>query len=265
MLTLLCIGDIVGKGGRRAVTQILPKLKEKYPIDGVIANVENIAHGKGVTKSTLQEMLDVGVDVATSGNHIWSKPEAFTLLPDASVPLLRPANFPAGTVGTGARTFTIATKPVLVINLMGRVFMKDDIECPFRTLDTLLETQPLEKFGAIIVDFHAETTSEKNAFAQYADGRVSAVVGTHTHIPTADNRVLPKGTAFTTDIGMVGVRDSILGVEKEGIIERFLTQMPTKHEIAETGIVVFNAVLLKIGDDGRATEITRIQEEIEIL
>lgn len=265
MLTVLVIGDVVGKAGRAACTEIVPQLKAEFAPDLIIANAENVAHGKGITRATLKDLRDSGVDFFTSGNHVWSKPEVFDILAEQPTTLLRPANFPVGSPGQGHTILSIAGKSILVINLMGRVFMREHLDCPFRALDAILEQYAELPLSAIIVDFHAETTSEKNAFGLYADSRVSAVLGTHTHIPTADHRVLPGGTAFTTDIGMVGVRDSVIGVERECIIANFVTQLPTKHQVAEHGIVTFNAVLLRIDETtGRTTEITRIMREIAI-
>jgi metallophosphoesterase (TIGR00282 family) len=265
MLSVLVIGDVVGRAGREACTQIIPQLKAEFTPDLVIANAENVAHGKGITRATLKDLRDAGVDFFTSGNHVWSKPEVFEILAEEPTILLRPANFPVESPGQGRKLLSIAGKSILVINLMGRVFMREHLDCPFRALDAILEQYTGEQLSAIIVDFHAETTSEKNAFGLYADSRVSAVLGTHTHIPTADHRVLPGGTAFTTDIGMVGVRDSVIGVERESIITNFLTQRPAKHQVAEHGIVVFNAVLLRIDETThRATDITRIMREVVI-
>jgi len=265
MLTILVIGDVVGRAGRGAVAQIIPQLQAEFAPDLIIANAENVAHGKGITRDTLKDLRDAGVGFFTSGNHVWSKPEAITLLTEEPTILLRPANFPDGAPGVGAKLLSIAEKSILVINLMGRVFMKEHLDCPFRTFDAILAQYQDNRPDAIIVDFHAETTSEKNAFGLYADGKVSAVLGTHTHIPTADDRVLPGGTAYITDIGMVGVRDSVIGVERESIITNLMTQLPAKHQVAEHGLTVFNAVLLRIDEaTGHAVEITRIQREVMV-
>jgi metallophosphoesterase (TIGR00282 family) len=264
-MNILFIGDVMGKPGRRAVAALLPDIKKKYAPDFVIANAENLAHGKGITRQTLDELLGAGVDFCTSGNHIWAKPEGHDILASRESPCIRPANFPQGVPGSGAKLIEVGARNILIINLMGRVFMKEHLDCPFRTLDSILEHYQKEKPAAIIVDFHAEATSEKNTFGLYADGRVSAVVGTHTHIPTADERVLPNGTAYITDIGMVGLKNSSIGVEYEGILQTFLTQMPGKFEIPDHGLVVFNAVLIDIdATDGHARSITRIQRDIEI-
>ncbi|MDO8571513.1 MAG: TIGR00282 family metallophosphoesterase [bacterium] len=264
-LKILFIGDIMGKPGRKAVKALLPNLKETLGIDAVIANAENLAHGKGVSQVTLDEILSAGVDFCTSGNHIWSKNEAIGILEQKDSILIRPANYPSSNPGKGAKILSIGTKSILVVNLMGRVFMKENLDCPFKKLDDILIQYSNEPLAGIIVDFHAEVTSEKNAFGLYANGRVSAVLGTHTHIPTADERVLPKGTAYITDVGMVGIRDSMIGLDYEAGIGGYLTQMPIKHEIPDGGIVIFNSVLIEIDTGtGKATRIERIQRTVEV-
>ncbi len=264
-LNILFIGDIMGKPGRKAVKALLPGLRESLGLDAVIANAENLAHGKGVSQITLDEILAAGVDFCTSGNHIWSKSEAIGIMEQKNSILIRPANYPSSNPGEGAKILSIGTKSILVINLMGRVFMRDNLDCPFRTLDAILAQYAQEPLSGIIVDLHAEVTSEKNAFGLYANGRVSAVLGTHTHIPTADERVLPKGTAYITDVGMVGIRDSMIGLDYEAGIGGYLTQMPIKHEIPDSGTVVFNSVLIKIDTATKhATHIERIQRIIEV-
>ena len=264
-LKILVIGDIMGKAGRKAVAAFLPSLREEYEIDYCIANAENLAHGKGITRTTLKEMRDAGVDLFTSGNHVWAKPEGVVILQEPDSPLIRPANYPAGTPGLGAKVITIATKSILVVNLMGRDFMPTTVDCPFRALDAILEKYKDTPLAGIIVDVHAEATSEKHAIALYGDGRVSAVVGTHTHVPTADERILPDGTGFQSDIGMVGVRDTLIGITYESGIKRFLTRMPSHFEIAESGLTVFNSILLEIDPATRKTvRIERIQKTIII-
>lgn len=264
-MKILFIGDVMGRPGRKAVAALLPEIKKEYEPDFVIANAENLAHGKGITRQTLDELLSTGVDFCTSGNHIWAKPEGHEILAHTNSPVIRPANFPQNVPGVGTKLIQVGARNILVINLMGRVFMKEHLDCPFRKLDAILEQYKKEKPAAIIVDFHAEVTSEKNTFGLYADGRVSAVLGTHTHIPTADERVLPKGTAYITDVGMVGLKNSSIGIEYEGILKTFLDQMPGKFEIPDHGLIVFNAVLLNIDTkDGNALSITRIQRDIEI-
>jgi len=265
ILKVLCIGDIMGKAGRKAVSAFLPLLKKEHSIDCVIANAENLAHGKGVTRATLKEMVDAGVDVFTSGNHIWAKPEGEQILSEKNSILLRPANYPAKNAGVGAKIVAIATKSILVVNLMGRDFMPIVVDSPFHALDSILDHYKKEKLAGIIVDFHAEVTSEKHALGMYADGRVSAVLGTHTHVPTADERIFKGGTGYLTDIGMSGVRDSLIGVRYESGISRFLDYKPTHLQIAEEGLTVFNSVLLQIDSETMKTvKITRIQKEIEI-
>lgn len=263
-LKILFFGDVVGKIGRRAVVKILPKLKKKYDPDLVLANAENLAHGLGVTKKTLNEMIEAGIDFFTSGDHIFDKKEAIEILEKKDL-LIRPANYPPNVPGTGAKLLEVGTRHVLVINLIGRVFFKNQYDCPFRKADEILEEYKNIDLSSVIVDFHAEATSEKNALAMYLDGRVSAVLGTHTHIGTDDFQILPNGTAFVTDIGMVGAKNSIIGVDKKGIIKTFLTQIPELHEIPEEGACVANAVYLEINPKTKkAVKIKKIKEEIEI-
>lgn len=264
-MNILFIGDIVGKPGRTAVKRLLPDLRAELHPDIVIANVENIAHGSGVTKSTLEEVRSAGVDAFTSGNHIWSKPEVLEIMADSSIPLIRPANFPGDAPGTGTRMLQVGTRSLLLVNLMGRVFLKEHLDDPFRALDRILTDSIAQKPDLILVDFHAEVTSEKAAFGFYADGRVCAVVGTHTHIGTADTRILPQGTAYVTDIGMTGPRESVLGVDKDVIIKNFLSQRPVRHEIPDTGTQILNAVLIEADPTTHhATKIQRIDRTVDI-
>ena len=215
----LVIGDIVGKPGRHAIHEFVRDLRKRYSIDLVIANGENAAGGFGLTVATARELLGDGIDVLTSGNHIWAQKEIIPHL-DADMPILRPLNYPTGVPGRG---YLLAGK-TLVVNLMGRTFMQS-YDCPFRAMDALLEeVNPKPK--VIIVDFHAEATSEKVAMGRYLDGRVSAVLGTHTHVGTIDTKILPGGTAYVTDIGMTGPENSVIGDNAEAVIQRFLTQMP---------------------------------------
>jgi metallophosphoesterase (TIGR00282 family) len=254
-VNILVIGDVVGKVGRRAVTCLLPEIRRTHDIDLVIANGENAAGGKGLTKDTAEELFDAGVQVLTSGNHIWQHREVYAYL-DSDVPVLRPLNYPAGAPGRGA----LLHHGVGIINLMGRTFMPGQLDCPFRAADAALESLSCR---VSIIDMHAEATSEKAALAWYLDGRVSAVVGSHTHIPTADTRILPKGTAFVTDIGMVGPRDSILGMELRPVIEGFLTQLPVRFNADENSPVVFNSTLISVDEaSGRATAIKRVDMEL---
>lgn len=260
-MKIIFLGDIVGQPGREAIKQILPKWKKKYQPDLIIANGENIAHGTGITKKTLDQILKAGVDLVTSGDHTWKQKEISALLEDKTIPLIRPANFPPNLPGQGYRLIELRTKKILVINLIGRVFMQQQYDDPFRKADQILE-QNEEKADIIIVDWHAEATAEKVCLGWYLDGRVSAVLGTHTHIPTADERILPKGTAYISDIGMVGVMDSSLGRNKESSIKRFLTQTNIHLEVAE-GPVEVNAVLLEISNKAKVKKIKRIREIVQ--
>ncbi len=244
-LKILFIGDIVGRPGRHAAAKFIAKQKTLLKPDLIIANAENLAHGKGVTASSLQEMRDAGVDYFTSGNHIWKKTDVFDLIDNPDSHLIRPANYPIDTPGRGHTIITTKDKKILIINLLGRAFIREDSDCPFKTADKILAQFKHEKLDAIIVDFHAEATSEKKALGFYLDGRVSAVLGTHTHIPTCDHQVLPQGTAYITDIGMVGLQDSVLGIDKENVIKTFLTQIMYPHQLSEHGICVINSVLLE--------------------
>jgi len=265
MLKILFFGDVVGKIGRRAIAKILPQLKKEFKPDLILANAENLAHGIGVTEKTIRELKEAGVDLFTSGDHIFDKKEAMAILEEKEPILLRPANFPPDVPGKGARLLEIGTRKILVINLIGRVFFKSQYDCPFRKADEILEEFKNENLSAIIIDFHAEATSEKNGLARYLDGKVSAVLGTHTHVGTDDFQIFPSGTAFVTDIGMVGAKDSIIGVNKKGILKTFLTQISEVHEIPEEGICAVNAVYLEINPKNRkAVKIKKIKEEVEI-
>jgi len=251
---ILAIGDIVGRPGRQAVSQLLLGLRQQYETDLVIANGENAAGGLGLTLATAKELFDAGVDVLTSGNHIWVHKEIIPYL-DSEMPILRPLNYPPGVPGKGH----IAIGRIAVVNLIGRTFM-GDFDCPFRAMDKLLTEleQPI-----IIVDFHAEATSEKVAIGRYLDGRVSAVLGTHTHVGTIDAQLLPHGTAYVTDIGMTGPIDSVIGDDAEAVIQHFLTRMP-HHLSVGKGKTALNAVVIEVADDtGRALSINRIYREVE--
>jgi hypothetical protein len=234
---------------------LLPTLRDELALDIVVANGENVAGGRGLTNRTAKELFECGVDIISSGNHIWDQKEVLELL-DSEEPITRPANYPPGSPGRG----WVTHKGLTVLNLQGRTFMQA-IDCPFRGADAALA-----KAGhatPILVDFHAEATSEKVAMGWYLDGRVSAVVGTHTHVPTADQRLLPGGTAFVCDVGMVGPRDSVIGVETEAVLRRFLTGMPARLPVAEkTPAVQFNSVLVEVDDaSGKAIAIERVDRE----
>ena len=256
-MLVLAIGDIIGRPGRQAVQKLLPGLREQYKVDLVIANAENVAGGLGVTPPTANELLEAGVDVMTSGNHVWAQKEILPYLDDEKMPILRPLNYPPGVAGRG---YLVSNK-ALVVNLIGRTFMSD-YDCPFRAMDSLLN-EIGRKPPIIIVDFHAEATSEKMAMGRYLDGRVSAVLGTHTHVGTIDAQLLPQGTAYVTDIGMTGPMESIIGDDINAVIQRFLTMIHNRLPVGQ-GKVMFNAVLVEIENkSGRATSIERIYKEVE--
>ena len=262
-MRLLFIGDIVGRPGRDLVRQGLAGLVEYHSIDFVIANAENAAAGAGITREIGDELLEVGVDVMTSGNHIWDKKEAFSYI-GAEPRLLRPANYPTGAAGNGS--YLARTRDgisVGVVNVMGRVFMPP-LDDPFAVV--LREIEALRQRTRIVfVDFHAEATSEKIAMGWHLDGKVTAVVGTHTHVQTADDRILPKGTAYLTDVGMTGPHDSIIGVEVEPSLSRFVTGLPSRFDVA-TGNPRLNAVLVDADErTGRATDIERLSYSLDEL
>ena len=255
-MRVLMIGDVVGRPGRSAVNKLLPELRRELDVGLVVANGENTAGGFGLTKGTAEELLSSGVDVITSGNHIWDQKEIVPHL-DGPLPILRPSNYPPDTPGRGH----VQVKGALVVNLIGRVFV-GDYDCPFRAVDRLLDDLT-DRPRIILVDLHAEATSEKVAMGWYLDGRVSAVVGTHTHVPTADARVLPNGTAYLTDLGMVGPANSVIGARTEDVMHRFLTQTPRRLQVATEGPLRFNSALIDIDDNtGRATSIVRVDREL---
>ncbi len=255
-MLILAIGDIIGKPGRQAVSKLLPSLRQQYGLDLVIANAENAAGGLGLTLTTARELLDAGADVLTSGNHIWAQKEIIPYL-DGEMPILRPLNYPPGVPGRGY----IAKGQALVVNLIGRTFMSN-FDCPFRAMDQLLD-ELRHKPSVIIVDFHAEATSEKMAMGRYLDGRVSAVLGTHTHVGTIDAQLLPSGTAYVTDIGMTGPIDSVIGDDTEKVLQRFLTIIPHRLSVGQ-GKTMFNAILVRVDDEsGKATSISRIYHEVD--
>lgn len=228
-LCLLFLGDIVGRAGRQAVQQCLPVLREHFAPDMVIANGENAAGGIGITPDIAAQLLAEGIDVLTTGNHAWKEKAVYAYL-DAEPRVLRPANYPPGAPGRGWGRYAVRGQEVVVVNLCGRVFM-DMVDCPFRTIDAILEEVATQN-ATVLIDFHAEATSEAQAFGWYVDGRCSAVVGTHTHVQTADARILPRGTAYITDAGMCGALDSVIGMEVEQVVQRFRTQLPVKFEAA---------------------------------
>jgi metallophosphoesterase (TIGR00282 family) len=239
------------------VARHLASLVDRHLLDLVIANAENAAAGFGVTPDVVAELFDMGIDVLTTGNHIWDKRESLPIL-EQEPRILRPGNYPPGLPGKGWGIFrTSADVAVAVVNLEGRVFM-NNLDCPFRAADAILD-ELRARTPIVLVDFHAETTSEKGAMGAYLDGRVSAVLGTHTHVQTADERLLPGGTAFISDVGMTGSRDSVIGIRKELSVERFLTQVPVRFEVAKKEPMLCGAIVTVDEQTGRAQAIERVQ------
>jgi 2',3'-cyclic-nucleotide 2'-phosphodiesterase len=259
-VNILFIGDIVGKPGRKAVRELLPSLTDRFQVDLVVANGENASGGIGISIKGADELLTGGIHVLTSGNHIWKKKEIQTYI-QQNPDLIRPANYPIETPGNGwVIKETKSGHRIGILNLLGRTFM-EAVDCPFRKgLEE--RSRMIKETSIILVDFHAEATSEKVALGWFLDGKVSAVLGTHTHVQTSDEKVLPQGTAYMTDVGMTGPTDSVIGVKKELAIDRFLTQMPHKFEVAKKELVLEGAVLSIDPETGRAKAITRIREKL---
>ena len=257
-MNLLFIGDVVGSPGRDMIKEYVPKLKEKYRPQITIINGENSASGRGITEKIYRQFLEVGAQAVTLGNHAWDNREIFDFINDAKY-LVRPANFPEGTPGKGIVYLKFNDLEVAIINLQGRTFM-NPLDCPFKKADELV-AQARARTPFIFVDFHAEVTSEKQAMGWYLDGRVSAVVGTHTHVQTADKRILPGGTGYLTDVGMTGPYDGILGMEKEAVLKRFLTSLPARFEVTKTGRTQLSAVFIELD---RKTGFTKKMETILI-
>jgi 2',3'-cyclic-nucleotide 2'-phosphodiesterase len=257
---ILFIGDIVGEPGRKVVKALVPKLREQHALDFVIANGENSAGGSGITPKTAEEIFSAGVDVITSGDHLWDQKEVMALLSDEKR-FLRPLNYPAGVPGRGSGVFESKGKLVGVMNFQGRTFMQPPVENPF--LLAMDEVKKLrERTRVIFVDFHAEATSEKIAFARMLDGQVSAVAGTHTHVQTADEQIFPGGTAYLSDAGFTGPHESVLGREIEPVIRRFLTSMPQRFEVAK-GRVLLQGVWIELDESsGKALKLGRISEAL---
>ncbi len=260
-MKLLFIADIYGRPGRRAICHLLPSLLAQYNVDICIANGENAAGGSGITEKVAEELFSYGINVLTSGNHIWDKKEVLPYLERAEY-LLRPANYPPAVAGKGAAVFqTPSGVPVGVLNLQGRTYIRE-LDCPFRVGDEEI-ARLREKTNVIVVDFHAEATSEKIAMGWYLDGKVTAVIGTHTHVQTCDETVLPEGTAYITDVGMTGPHDSVIGVRKEAAINRFLTQIPVKFESAKGDVKLCGVVIDVDEKSGKAKTIQRLRINLE--
>jgi metallophosphoesterase (TIGR00282 family) len=245
------VGDVVGRPGRRALADLLPGLRDEYKLDVILANGENAAGGIGITPPTAEEFFKAGVDFITSGNHVWHHKEIIPVL-EADTRIVRPLNMPPGVPGRGY----VISDGIMVVNLVGRVFM-GHFDCPFRAMDQLLqEANPRPR--TVIVDFHAEATAEKMALGWHLDGRVSAVLGTHTHVGTVDTRILPRGTAFVSDVGMVGASESVIGDDIDSVLDRFLTLMPHRLSVGK-GDTLFNAVIVEVEEDtGKALNIDRL-------
>jgi len=260
-MNIMMIGDICGRPGRHTAAHYIPILRAEYNLDLIIANGENSAGGVGITAKVLDELLNMGIDMITTGNHIWDKKEIFDFI-DSGKPLIRPANYPPGTPGKGYLIVTVNNRKVGIVNLSGRTFMPP-MDCPFRTANQILSE--LESLcDIIIIDFHAETTSEKLALAWYLDGKVSCVAGTHTHIQTADERILPQGPAYISDLGMVGPWNSILGVDKEAVIAKFLTGLPVRFNVAADDDTIFCGIIMQIDDhSNKVSHIKRIQRHLK--
>ncbi|MFH1594720.1 MAG: TIGR00282 family metallophosphoesterase [Candidatus Omnitrophota bacterium] len=259
-MKLLFIGDIVGKPGREAIKALVPDLVEKNGIDFVVANAENAAGGSGLTPSIADELFDYGIGVLTNGDHVWKRREIIDAL-EADQRVLRPLNYPKEVPGRGSCVIKLQTGVKIgIISLVGRVFMQP-VECPFRTAREEVE-KIKQSTPNIFIDIHAEATSEKIALGWYLDGQVTAVMGTHTHVQTADERVLPQGSAYITDVGMTGPFDSVIGRKKEQILTRFLTQMPTRFQMAEDDVRLNGAIVDFDEKIGKANSIKRIAKQL---
>ncbi|MFH1583365.1 MAG: TIGR00282 family metallophosphoesterase [Candidatus Falkowbacteria bacterium] len=253
MLNILFIGEVNGKIGRRAVQEILPELKKELKLDLVIINADNLAHGNGVSEATIKEMLAIGVNAFTGGDHCFGNIGSLNVY-DGDLPLLRPANYSKNAPGKGFTVIELKNgHKILLISLIGQIFMPMNHDNPFIKIDEILSNLANNNLSAIIIDIHAEATSEKIALAHYLDGRASAILGTHTHVMTADAQISESGTALITDVGMTGFALGVLGVDKEGIIKTFLTQIKTSHVVPENGRAIFNAVFLQIDPDTKKT------------
>ena len=256
-MRVLMVGDVVGRAGRRAVAGLLPELTQELLLDFVVVQGENIAGGFGLTRETVDELFQAGADVITTGNHVWARGEFIPHLDDESLPVVRPANYPESSPGRGV----ISIGRIVVVSLVGRLFM-GDAGSPFAAMDRVLEGPGAGK--TVLVDFHAEATSEKQAMGWHLEGRVAAVVGTHTHVPTADARVLPGGTAYVSDLGMVGAADSVIGMRTREALQRFLSTEPARLKVETDGPIVFNSVLIETDDStGRALSIARVDRRLE--
>ncbi len=263
MIHILVFGDVIGRGGRKALASFIPQFRKEHPVDVIIANGENLSHGRGISPSSADELFKAGVHLITTGDHAWENKKGQSLL-ESDKRVIRPLNYPAGAIGRGYTVIESGITTIAVLNVMGRVFTRPDPEDPFHAADTwvkgLTHSQPL----ITLVDFHAEATSEKRALGLFLDGRVTGFWGTHTHVPTADEQILPNGTAYTTDIGMTGAFHSVIGFQPDPIIKRFRTQMTPPFDVVEEKPWEVNAIYLTVDPaTGNATDITRIRKIIE--
>ena len=260
-MRVLFIGDICGRPGRQTVGEVLPSLRKEREIDVVIANVENVAHGKGVTEKTAREVMSYGVDFMTSGNHVWKKP-GFEEILEGDIPIIRPLNYPDDLPGKGYGEIDLGKQgKLLIINLLGWWAMNErTISEPFREIDAFLDTIDTKDYSSILLDIHAESTAEKVSMGAYLDGRISSIIGTHTHIPTADERILPKGTAYLTDVGMTGPLNSVLWVDSDIIIQQNMYPYSPSYQIVEEGPMRFDSVILEIENPCKVGKIERINK-----
>ncbi|HLC49148.1 MAG TPA: TIGR00282 family metallophosphoesterase [Candidatus Andersenbacteria bacterium] len=263
-MKFLIFGDVVGTLGRKAITKILPSLREEYAPDAVIVNIENMAHGKGISPDTMKEALKWDAFAFTTGDHAWDNALGIDILTNPAIPIVRPANYPAGVPGKGYRVLQLGAYEVAIMNLQGQVFFKNQPNNPFLVLDEILETPEVKRCNIKLLDFHAETTSEKRGMGWYADGRISALWGTHTHVPTADAQILQKGTGYISDVGMNGAFDSSLGMEKKAPLRQFLTQLRVKMEPPETGPMEIGALFLEVDPStGKTITIAQIRRILQ--
>lgn len=261
MIKIFFFGDIVSRVGREGVKKILPTIKKEFAPDLIMANGENVSHGHGLSEEHFKELKKAGIKFFTGGNHIWGRKDTLELLAAKDPKVIRPANYPPETPGVGYKHLTLGKNSIIVLNLQGRVFMSHHIDCPFQKFDDLYKSFQNISYDALLVDFHAEATSEKVAFGQYVDGRADVVFGTHTHIQTADEQILPKGTAYITDVGGCYAQDSVIGVRSDIIIERFKKQVSEPFRFPTKGKCVINGIYLEIDKKGTQT-IKRVQKEI---
>lgn len=264
-MKILFFGDIVARPGRLAVAQVLPEWQKDYSPDVIIGCIDNLAHGKGATEKTVQELLNLGFHAFTTGDHVLNSDKGEQLVGQENLPIVRPLNLPESTPGLGWRIIEIADQEIVLVHLIGQVFLSGDYISPFKAIDNLLNSSVLVDKKNIIVDIHAEATSEKVALGWYLNGRVTAVLGTHTHIPTCDEWIMPQGTAYITDVGMTGIRESVLGVKTDIILNRFVYAGTDRFEPAETGTVLVRAVIIDFNpDSGHAKSIKRLEKTVTI-